>query len=159
MRSLMIAAALLLPLSAQAEEPLTLNIKTMTTDTAARIAQATLEECRGMGIPVGVTVMDRVGNPLVVMRDTNAPQLTLELSRKKAYTALSFNVPTSALGERGASPIATHDPLMFLAGGIPVEAGGSVLGSVGVSGAPSGLDDEKCALAGVQAVQMDLEME
>jgi uncharacterized protein GlcG (DUF336 family) len=44
-----------------------------------------------------------------------------------------------------------------LAGGIPIEAGGSVLGAIGVSGAPGGEADEACAKAGAAAIAEDLE--
>ncbi|MDR9435642.1 MAG: heme-binding protein, partial [Thiohalophilus sp.] len=45
------------------------------------------------------------------------------------------------------------------AGGIPINVGGSIMGGIGVSGAPSGEIDEKCAEAGLAAVEMDLQME
>ena len=48
---------------------------------------------------------------------------------------------------------------MLGAGGIPINVGGSILGGIGVSGAPSGETDEKCASAGLEAVRADLEME
>jgi uncharacterized protein GlcG (DUF336 family) len=41
------------------------------------------------------------------------------------------------------------------AGGATITVGGSLLGGVGVSGAPAGETDEECAKAGVEAVQMD----
>jgi uncharacterized protein GlcG (DUF336 family) len=44
------------------------------------------------------------------------------------------------------------------AGGLPIQVGGSLLGGVGVSGAPSGETDQACAQAGVDAVAVDLEM-
>ncbi len=152
------AAGLLAGAPAQAQG-LTLSVKTMTTETAARIAEATLSACSEKGIPVAATVLDRTGRQLVVMRDTTAPDLTLDISQRKAYTALSFNTPTSAMESRGGEPIAYTPTLAMFAGGVPVEAGGRVLGAVGVSGAPSGETDEECARAGVDAVQMDLEME
>jgi uncharacterized protein GlcG (DUF336 family) len=45
------------------------------------------------------------------------------------------------------------------AGGVPINIGGTIMGGVGVSGAPSGEIDEKCAVAGIDAVRADLEME
>jgi uncharacterized protein GlcG (DUF336 family) len=45
------------------------------------------------------------------------------------------------------------------AGGLPIEAGGQLLGAVGVSGAPAGETDERCARAGIAKVIDDLEME
>jgi uncharacterized protein GlcG (DUF336 family) len=46
----------------------------------------------------------------------------------------------------------------MMAGAVLIEAGGSVYGAVGVSGAPGGEIDESCAIAGVAAVSDDLEM-
>jgi uncharacterized protein GlcG (DUF336 family) len=40
-----------------------------------------------------------------------------------------------------------------LAGGIVIEADGSLLGAVGVAGAPGGDKDEACASAGLATVQ------
>jgi uncharacterized protein GlcG (DUF336 family) len=45
---------------------------------------------------------------------------------------------------------------VILAGGLIVEAGGSLLGAVGVSGAP-GDGDEVCAMAGVEVVQSKID--
>jgi len=47
-----------------------------------------------------VTVVDRGGYPQVVLRDTLSMDLTLPISKQKAYTAMSFNSATSALEGR-----------------------------------------------------------
>ncbi|MFP4080803.1 MAG: GlcG/HbpS family heme-binding protein [Ectothiorhodospira sp.] len=132
----------------------------MTLDTSQRLAQAALEACREEGVNVAVTVVDRGGHPQVVLRDTLAMDVTLEISRQKAYTALSFNGPLSEMEDRFTRPfqVGKVDGLVFSAGGLPVHAGGRILGAVGVSGAPSGETDEECARAGIEAVRMDLEM-
>jgi uncharacterized protein GlcG (DUF336 family) len=44
-----------------------------------------------------------------------------------------------------------------LAGGVVIEAGGSLLGGVGVAGAPGGDKDEACAKAGLDAVRDKLD--
>ena len=46
-------------------------------------------------------------------------------------------------GLRGASQV------MPIGGGLPIEAAGSTLGGIGVSGAPGGDADEACARAGL----------
>jgi uncharacterized protein GlcG (DUF336 family) len=43
-------------------------------------------------------------------------------------------------------------------GGLPIQVAGTMLGAVGVSGAPSGETDAECAQAGIDAVLIDLEM-
>ena len=48
-------------------------------------------------------------------------------------------------------------PTCIIGGGLTVEAGGSLLGAVGVSGAPGGDADEACAKAGIDAVRDKLD--
>lgn len=142
------------------EQPLLVDIKRLSMETALRIAQATIDACRKEGVQIAVTVMDRGGHPQVVLRDVLAPDLTLTISRQKAYTAMSFNAATSSMESRFTAPFSVGkvEGLVFSAGGVPINAGGTILGGVGVSGAPSGVTDEKCAQAGVDVVMADLEM-
>ena len=143
---------------ALAEDTMVIQTKRMTMETAASIATAAVEACREKGIQIGVTVVDRDGIPQAVLRDTIAPTITLPISKGKAYTAVMFNVPTSDLSARADTPIWRVPGLVMSAGGLPIEIGGSLLGGVGVSGAPSGETDQACAQAGVDAVAIDLEM-
>ena len=140
------------------EDNMVVQTKRMTLETATVIAQATVAACREKGIQIGVTVVDREGIPQTVLRDTIAPTITLPISKGKAYAAVMFNVPTSALSERANTPVGRVPGLVMSAGGVPIQVGGSLLGGVGVSGAPSGETDEECAQAGVDAVATDLEM-
>ena len=95
----------------------------------------------------------------MVLRDTLGMDLTLAISKQKAYTAMSFNSATSALEGRfpGAYSVPKIDGLIIAAGGLPITGGGSIIGGIGVSGAPSGVQDEKCAQAGIDAVKFELE--
>jgi uncharacterized protein GlcG (DUF336 family) len=142
-----------------ADQPVIVKIPRMTMETAERIAQGAIAECRKVGIQIGVTVIDRGGHPVAVLRDTLAPDLTLEISRQKAYTAMSFNAVTSTLEDRFTKPFSVGKVpgLVFSAGGVPISAAGNIVGAVGVSGAPTGEQDEKCAQAGLQKVSFDLE--
>ncbi|KUJ73532.1 adenosylcobalamin biosynthesis, GlcG-related protein [Thiomicrospira sp. XS5] len=145
-------------LPVQAED-MAVNVSRLTMDVANKIATATIEACREKGIPVSVTVVERNGIPQAKLRDTMAPPVSWSISEKKAYTAVMFNVKGSQLSGRANSPLQTMgEGLAFMAGSVPITAGGKLYGAVGVSGAPDGMDDEKCAAAGVEAVQMDLEM-
>ncbi|ADE12406.1 GlcG/HbpS family heme-binding protein [Sideroxydans lithotrophicus] len=143
------------------KQPLTVNIKRLSLDTALRIGKAAIDKCRKEGVQITVTVVDRGGDPQVVLRDTLAMDVSVPISRKKAYTAMEFNSPTSVMEERfkGAYGVPKLDELLVSAGGIPINVAGSIMGGIGVSGAPSGMTDEACAKAGLAAVQDDLEME
>jgi len=140
------------------EDPMVIQVKRMSLGTATAIAQGAVDACREKGIQIGVTVVDRDGVPQAVMRDTIAPTITLPISKGKAYAAVMFNVPTSDLSDRASTPIGRVPGVVMSAGGLPIEVGGSLLGGVGVSGAPSGETDQECAQAGVDAVQTDLEL-
>ena len=142
-------------------QPLTVNIKRLSLDTALRIGKAAIEKCRKEGISITVTVVDRGGHPQIVLRDTLAMDVSIPVSLKKAYTAMEFNSPTSEMEDRfkGAYNVPKIDELIVSAGGIPINIAGNIMGGIGVSGAPSGATDEACAKAGLAAVQDDLEME
>lgn len=162
-RRLLAAAAVLssIPVLGFADDPpVTVPVPRMHADLALRAAQATVEACRGEGLNIAVTVVDRGGHAQLVLRDTLAMPVSLEVSRQKAVTAMNFNAPTSVLVESRAqtSSLEKIDGVIFLAGGLPINAGGSILGGIGVSGAPSGAQDEACAQAGLDAIIDDLEM-
>jgi uncharacterized protein GlcG (DUF336 family) len=162
MKRLTIAMALVYGVSmgAMADEAApSVNLKRLSLESANRIAQGAIEACREKGIQIGVTVVDRDGTVQVVMRDTIAAQITVPISRMKAFTAANFNAATSALTDRADTAIGRIDGLVMSAGGLPIQAGGQLLGAVGVSGAPSGKTDEACAQAGIDTIIDDLEME
>jgi uncharacterized protein GlcG (DUF336 family) len=154
------AAALSAGAQTAVKQPVLVSIKRMSLDTALKAAQGAIEACRKEGVQVAVTVIDRGGAAQVVLRDVLASDLTLKVSQAKAYAAMSFVTPTSQLGERFARPF---DPpavggLVTGAGGVPIQAGGELVGAIGVAGAPSGQIDERCARAGFEAIVEDLEL-
>ena len=155
-------AALALPALAPAAEPATYTVRQLTEETALKAAQAALASCRASGYQVAVAVVDRAGLAQVLLRDRFAGAHTVEVSMNKAWTAASTRTATSEIqritrpGE-AMSGLRNVPRVVALAGGLPIEAGGSVLGAIGVSGAPGGEADEACAKAGLRAVADDLE--
>jgi uncharacterized protein GlcG (DUF336 family) len=155
----MMSTAATAPAAAKKDAPLFIQVPQLSLDTANRIANATIAACRVKGINIAVTVVDRFGIPLVMQRDTLASSLPVQISMKKAYTAVTFNSKTSALKSQAGSALVHANDILFSAGAAPIEAGGKIFGAVGVSGAPDGMDDEACAIAGIDAVIADLEMQ
>jgi len=83
---------------------------------------------------------------------------TADTATRKAYTALGFHAATSDLAKSIKSgqmdPNLAHLPqTAMVAGGLVIEAGGTVLGGIGVAGAPGGDKDEVCAKAGLAKIQ------
>jgi uncharacterized protein GlcG (DUF336 family) len=156
------ALAFLTPGLVAAEDYELVEFKTLSPDTAVAIAQGALGACRDKGFQVAVAVVDRMGVPQAMIRDRYAGAHTPDTAVRKAWTAVSFREDTLSLSDNtgGDSPQGGARQItgaLMLGGGIPVEVAGSVVGGVGISGAPSGADDHACALAGVEAVLAELE--
>lgn len=157
-KQIVFGVAGLLASTAVAGEPGTVTIKRLSLDAALKVAQGTVQACRAKGVQAGVTVVDRDGTPQVMLRDTLAPPITEPISKMKAVTAVNFSAPTSALASRADTPIGRVPGLVMAAGGVPISVGGTIVGGVGVSGAPDGKTDEECAVMGAKPVIEDLEL-
>lgn len=136
--------------------------KSISTDLAIEIAQAALTKCRADGLQVSVVVMDRNGQTLALLRDRFAALPASATASSKAYTALAFRMSSGAFAQaivtKQLSPELGHLPnIVAMAGGLPIEAAGSLVGAVGVAGAPGGDKDEACARAGLDAVKDKLD--
>jgi uncharacterized protein GlcG (DUF336 family) len=141
----------------------TFAMRVLTPETALKAAQAALKKCRDSGYQVAVAVVDRMGVVQVLLRDRFAGAHTPRMARAKAWTAASFRASTAELAEstqsgRPQSGVRQLPGVVAVGGGLTIEASGSTLGAIGVSGAPGGREDEACAAAGVAAVRDDLEL-
>ncbi|MFF1694859.1 heme-binding protein [Streptomyces sp. NPDC058257] len=123
-------------------------------DAATKGAKAALDAAEKENQRVSVAVVDRNGNTVVTLRGDGAGPQSYESAEKKAYTAVSWNAPTSELTKNlEKTPNLKDIPgTLFLAGGAPVTAKGAPVAGIGVAGAPSGDLDEKFAKAGVAAL-------
>ncbi|MFF2086022.1 heme-binding protein [Nocardia sp. NPDC058176] len=121
---------------------------------ATEAAQAALDAAAKENQRVSVAVVDRNGNVIVTLRGDGAGPQSYDAAQQKAFTAVSWNAPTTELGKRleSAPRLADIDGTLFLGGGAPVQADGAPIAGIGVAGAPSGDLDEKFAQAGVAAL-------
>jgi uncharacterized protein GlcG (DUF336 family) len=164
MRTALGAVALALaPGVGQASDPPALSTtRQLTLESAKVAAEAALAACRDQGATVAVAVTERSGLPLVILRDPLAGMHTPDTALGKARTAISFKSATTELvratGPETPNQGIRHLPgVVVLGGGLPVEAAGSLVGGIGVSGAPSGQLDEDCAREGIDAIAEMLE--
>jgi len=159
----MVAAAIAVatPVYSQDSEAL-VRFNSMRPDIAVKLAQAVLASCRDGGYQVAVAVVDRFGQTQVVIRDRYAGAHTVATATAKAWTAVSFRTSTLEL-DRGIEDGTLSKGLrnipgaLILGGGVPVDSAGSVVGGVGVSGAPGPEIDEGCANAGIEAISEQLD--
>jgi uncharacterized protein GlcG (DUF336 family) len=124
---------------------------------AQEAAAAAIDQCRKDGYKVTVTVVDRAGRVKVVMRDDGTGPHTLDTSRRKAFTSLSFKTSSAEFAKRvatnpEAAGLRDVDGVITLGGGLPILSGVEVIGAIGVGGAPGGDKDEACARAGINKI-------
>jgi uncharacterized protein GlcG (DUF336 family) len=141
----------------------TFSVRVLTPETALKAAQAALKKCRDSGFQVTVAVVDRMGVTQVLLRDRFAGPHTTDMATAKAYSAASFRTNTTELAAatqpgQPQSGIRHRPGVAAVGGGMMIEAGGSLLGAIGVSGAPGGREDDLCAAAGIAAIREDIEL-
>lgn len=156
--TLLLAAAL-----PGAAAPAVVSEPALSADAALQAAQGALAACRKEGQHVSVTVVDAAGRPKVAIRDDGAAPHTPEHSYRKAYTALSYRMPSADVGKRSEQAKGANIGPQLLpgmttsAGGVPIRSGDRVIAAIGVSGTPSsaggGEGDARCASAGADRIQ------
>lgn len=160
----LIAAAAGLAVAAAAAQAPSFTVRLLTPEAALKAAQAALAKCRAQGYQVAVAVVDRGGLTQVLLRDRHAGPHTIEVATNKAWTAVSFRTHTRDL-ERVTRPGESMSGLRniprfaAIGGGMMIEGGGSLMGAIGVSGAPGGDADHACAESGIAAIADDLELQ
>lgn len=145
------------------EKPVLMTFQSLTPEAALEVAQATLAACRAENYQVAVAVVDRGGAVQALLRDRFAGPHTPRTAVGKARTALTFRTNTTemaTLTEPGkeASGVRDIPGVIMVGGGVMIRAAGELVGAVGVSGAPGGTLDEKCALSGLKAIQDRLDL-
>jgi uncharacterized protein GlcG (DUF336 family) len=154
--------ALLITSASLAQEPL-VPINSLSPQAALELAQASLASCRSARFQVAVAVVDRMGVTQVMLRDRYAGPHTPDTAERKAWTAVSFRTDTLTLSrntqadsEQSGARMITN--VLMIGGGVPIEVAGTIVGGVGISGTPSGAEDDRCARAGIQAMVEKLEL-
>jgi uncharacterized protein GlcG (DUF336 family) len=138
----------------------------LTLQQATTIVEAALRKARATGCaPLAVAVLDAGGHLTAFAREDGAGIVRPQIAIGKAWGALGMGVGTRALARR-----VTEQPQLApffaslaglaegrvvpAAGGVLIrEAGGAVIGAVGISGDVSD-KDEACALAGIEAARL-----
>ena len=129
---------------------------------ALEAATEAVRVCAQHGYRVTATVVDMDGVPQVELRGDGATIHTAESSFEKAYTVVTlgpiFDFDTSGkfFDLTKISPyaprLATMRNVMALPGAVAFKSKNSIVGALGVGGAPGGDKDEVCAQAGVAKV-------
>lgn len=127
---------------------------------ANTVVTAALKKAREMHTaPLAVAVLDETGQLKSYQREDNTSLLRTDIAMGKAWGALGLGRSSRVLGKVAEDRPSFIHALTVMSGGklVPVPGGGlirdesnAVIGSVGISGDTSDID-ETCAVAGVEA--------
>ncbi len=159
MRLFVMAGALVAAMSSPAAAQGLVSQQALSMEMAQAIVQGAVERCRADGFRASVSVIDAGGHLKAFVRDEGTGLHTIDLSRRKAYTALTFATRfastlefAKARGSTLGSAASNVEGTVGVGGGVPVKVGDIAIGAVGVSGAVGGDKDEICAKAGIEKV-------
>ena len=103
-----------------------------------------------------ISAVDAGGALMYLVRPDAAQVASVEVTTDKARTAAIYRRPSKDFEDQasGGRPSALHlARAVPLQGGVPIEAGGQVIGAIGVSGATSADEDAELAQLGARALE------
>lgn len=115
-----------------------------------------------IGKPMCISICDNAGIEKAFVRMDGAPQLSVDIAKNKAYTAITFGIPTHVWYDfiKDDGPLAlgiVHTPrLIIFGGGYALKVDGQIIGGIGVSGG-HWTDDMEVAKAGLAACGLPAE--
>lgn len=144
------------------------TIEKLNWSTAEKLASEAVRICATRGYSVTATVVDPTGHQQAVIKGDTVPLQSLSVSYRKAYTAYSYgmafdkNSTSELVAAKLTGPadgsLATVPEVLFIAGGVTLrKADKTVIGGIGVSGAPGGDKDEACAQEAVNKFKGDFQ--
>jgi glc operon protein GlcG len=144
-------------LGAAAQDAGLADAKELSLAGARRVAAAATAEAQRLAAPGGaVAVVDAGGHLLYLERWDGTFPAAASVARKKARSAALFRKPTADFENAvrgGRTSLVAVSEMTPLQGGVPITAGGRVVGAIGVSGAASAQQDEDIANAAAHALE------
>lgn len=147
-------------MSDKAISPLTPVAVTQQVIAAAAVSvalEAAIAHAERIGVRINVAVADSGGNLAGFQRMPGAFLQSIDIAIDKAYTAAGFGFSTKdwmqLIGHDEGMKLgfSARPRLVVFGGGLPIRAGGALIGGIGVSGA-SEAQDEECARAALDAI-------
>ncbi len=126
-------------------------------ETAEKAVAAAAKKAAELNLRMCIAVCDESGDLKAFARMDGAQKLSIQISQDKAYTAVSYSMPTHAWFDfiKNDPPLLhgiTHTPrLIVFGGGFPIVIKGEMIGAIGVSGGHYSQDME-CARAALEAI-------
>jgi len=140
----------------------TRNISSITLACAKQLAQQAEIRAVQIQVPMSIAVMDATCNMVLHQRMEDALQTSVKVALNKAYTAVSFKIPSYQLApliQPGAElyGIQESDPqLVGFGGGFPIWIEGKLIGGLGVAGGTVEQDMEVARFALKQVLAIEI---
>ncbi|SFP60994.1 Uncharacterized conserved protein GlcG, DUF336 family [Bradyrhizobium sp. Ghvi] len=126
----------------------------ITRDSALALGIAARDAATRIGLNLAIAVTDEGGHLIAFERADATPFLAAEVAINKAWTAASFGLDTmiwnQVVAQPATAPLANHPRVMPVGGGVPIVAGGRVVGGIGISGGTA-QQDHDVAVAALEA--------
>ena len=135
----------------------TITCQTLSSEAAKRVIAAAEAKAEEMKRPMVIAICDESGNLKAYSRMDGAPLLSVQIAQDKAWTSVSYGVPTDQWFEfiKNDPPLLhgiVHTPrLVVFGGGFPIKVDKQLVGGIGVSGG-HWKEDMEVAPAGLAAL-------
>jgi uncharacterized protein GlcG (DUF336 family) len=139
------------------------TIQKLSAPLANELVGESVAACAQKGYTVTAVVVDLDGVRQAMLRGNGAPIHTLDNAFYKAYSAASLTLArkedsTKVVADRMAKAAPSTIPqtplpnVTYAVGGVAIKSGETIIGAIGVSGAPGGQFDEECARAAMAKI-------
>ena len=135
----------------------TVSHQTITEEAAQKLVAAAAKKAQEIKKAMVIAICDESGNLKAFSRMDGAPLLSVQIAQDKAWTSVSFGVPTHKWFDfiKDDPPllhgIVNTPRLIVFGGGFPIKVDGQIVGGIGVSGG-HWKEDMECAEAGLKAL-------
>jgi len=155
--SALLVAAVLVPGHAAAQGQPNMYGPTITADQAKTVATAAIAEARKNQWTMAIAIVDPAGDLVYFEKMDNTQVGSVDVAIAKARSSARFKRPTKAFQDALAGGgegwrILSLDGAVAIEGGVPLVAGGKIVGAIGASGGSS-QQDGVTAAAGVAVLK------
>lgn len=142
LRMILSVALLSLLALGSAQAPQLASEQTLTLDAAKRLSSAAETAAEANGWAVAVAIVDTGGHLIHFAKRDGTQYASIEIAMRKAQTAMGFKRPSAVLEDAvaGGNTAVLGLGVLPLAGGLPIEVDGQIIGAIGVSGVQSSED-------------------
>ena len=135
------------------------NLPTITRSAAAALIDAARAAAERIGFEPAIAITDPSGSLRAFERTEGSSFLAGDIATDKAWTSATFGIDgytwAKVLEDPGAAHLRHRPRLTPVGGGVPIRAGGKLIGGLGISGGNHAQDHDAC-IAALSALGYDV---